>query len=253
MKALERKRLEDQISTGNAAGAATQAVFQGQMDPQPGAPGGADAAAPAASANVWGDTTRSPDSAGWDAPNAPPPSKTIRCRRPTPRCTARKSRRHAPRAILPNCAGWRQSARWSSPARRRRTSNTRELAHAQGVDIPTVPTTPGSTPEAASATLDNTERFRRRTRRATVAAAGAWCLASGQQVCGDHLRQGYGQPHHGAQGGSHRRGCRLNWRATVSTMAGTGTGVPPPGGTTSWDSLRLLVRHSSSVQHRWCE
>ena len=64
MKALERKRLEDQISTGNAAGAATQAVFQGQIAPQPGAPAGADAAAPA-HRRTSGAIRRQPRHAGW--------------------------------------------------------------------------------------------------------------------------------------------------------------------------------------------
>jgi hypothetical protein len=230
MKGIERKRLEDQISTGNAAGAATQAVFQGQVNPQPGAPGGADAAAPAAPANIWGDTTPAPQ--GGIVPNAPPPQP-----KQDPMTAARiemyRTQIEAARA-KGDLAELRRLAALGPMAVTGQVPqdfNTRELAHAQGVDIPTVPTTPGSTPEAASATLDNTERFLASNPNAQLSpqqALGALQAAnkSAETTYDKDTASLITVPK--AQL-SPRLQAELARHGLV--MAGTGTGVPPPGGT----------------------
>ena len=231
MKALERKRLEDQISTGNAAGAATQAVFQGQIAPQPGAPAGADAAAPAPSANVWGDTTPAPTAQGGVAPNAPPPVKN----NPMSAAYAEMYRTQIEAARAKGDLAELRRLAAEGPmfvtGQTPQDFNTRELAHAQGVDIPTVPTTPGSTPEAASATLDNTERFLASNPNAQLSpqqALGALQAANKSaettydKDTASLITVPKAQLSPRLQAELARHGL---------TMAGTGTGVPPPGGT----------------------
>jgi hypothetical protein len=233
MKGLERQRLEDQIRTGNAAGAATQAVFQGQINPSPNA-ADATGGGQTTTSNVWGDTTPAAAPTGGVAPNAPPPVKNnpmAAAYTEMYRAQIEAARAKGDLAELRRLAA---EGPMFVTGQTPQDFQTRERMKISGVPIDITPTGPATSDEAARAVLTGAERqFATNPQTQLTRGQATDVLLAGNRV---NPAETSFDP---ATGTSTTLRKVQPWSPAVAAelarhglvMTGTGTGVPAPGAT----------------------